>query len=51
MLWHILIYMNYLHEVHATAAFKASTCNILYDGKSYRRRARSIEGLKAIAAQ
>jgi hypothetical protein len=40
----------YLHEVH-TAASEAPTCKILYDGKSYRRRARSIEGLKAIAAQ
>jgi hypothetical protein len=40
----------YLHEVH-TAASKAPTCNILYDGKSYRRRARSREGLRAVAAQ
>ena len=45
----------YLHEVHTAASStitSASTsCSIPYDGKPYRRRALSIEGLRAIAAQ
>jgi hypothetical protein len=44
----------YLHEVHTAASStitSASGCSIPYDGKSYRRRARSIEGLRAIATQ